>query len=57
MKLSKDLKDLEAARERVEHSIEEANSNGEEVNKSLTSLHVAQRSKPFKSWVLSLGLP
>ena len=31
MKLSKDLKDLEAARERVKHSIEEAKSNDEEI--------------------------
>jgi len=31
MKLPKDLKDLEAARERVKHSIEEAKSNGEEI--------------------------
>ncbi|XP_024636182.2 probable disease resistance protein At4g27220 [Medicago truncatula] len=30
-KLSKDLKDLEAARQRVNHSIEEAKSNGEEI--------------------------
>jgi len=31
MNLSKDLKDLEAARERVKHFIEEVKSNGEEI--------------------------